>query len=51
MVCATCEQETCEDEAQCILFWRLDLFWFLDFGSDDDEPDPYEEFEERHEYR
>jgi hypothetical protein len=47
MVCAICQREQCEREEMCDLFWRLDQFWYLDFGSrnDDDDDDPYEQYE------
>ena len=49
--CAVCGLEQCEDDAICDLSWRADLFWFLDFGDrHDDEPDPYEYWETKHEH-
>jgi hypothetical protein len=51
MLCAICQQEICEDEARCALFWRLDLFWFKDFGSDDDdEESPFERYEQEYDF-
>lgn len=45
-LCAICQQEQCEDEEKCILFWMLDQFWYLDFGDrNSDEEDPYEQYE------
>ena len=44
--CAICEQEQCEREEMCALFWRLDQFWYLDFGErNDEEENPYERYE------
>lgn len=40
--CEVCGLETCEDDARCDLFWHLDQYWYLDFGRDDAEPEPYE---------
>lgn len=47
-ICAICRFAQCENEETCALFWSLDQFWFLDFGLPDDEPEPYEDLEEKY---
>ena len=47
--CAVCGREICENDDQCALFWKLDLFWFEDFGNrHDDDPDSFEDLEAKY---